>query len=107
MSAIRKISSAACVLLLSGAFQGSAMAADAQPSTGPVDNEQLAKSVKTALDREPALKVSEVYVETAGGKVYLTGLVDTRLERQEASAIAARVPGVSGVANDIGVKNGD
>ena len=47
-----------------------------------------------------------LHVQTLDHVVYLTGVVDTDLEREMAAVIAHRAPGVTQVVNSIGLSGG-
>jgi len=44
-------------------------------------------------------------VQTINGVVYLSGIVDTDLERRNAEAIALKVSGVKDVVNNLATRN--
>jgi osmotically-inducible protein OsmY len=69
------------------------------------DDARLAAQVRRQLDRYPALRGPDISVTAEGSVVYLHGLVDTGLERSMAESVAAAVPGVTRVANMLGVNN--
>jgi hypothetical protein len=64
----------------------------------------LQSSVTDALSKDPALKGQQVTATVAQGQVTLTGTVETNAERQEAETAAANVQGVSGILNNLTVK---
>jgi osmotically-inducible protein OsmY len=65
---------------------------------------ELQHDVLHALNREPELKAGEVGVSVHNGVVTLTGHVHTYPEKDRAEKAAKGVVGVSGVANDLVVK---
>jgi osmotically-inducible protein OsmY len=76
------------------------------PCTAPdcKDDRALTQQVKAALAKQPDLQApNHVYVQTRDHVVYLSGLVDTPFQRQAAESLAASVPGVTRVANGIGL----
>lgn len=69
----------------------------------PGDAEVTAR-VKARFAQEPELEApNQVYVRTINHVVYLTGLVDTPFERATAESLARETPGVTRVANMIGL----
>lgn len=74
---------------------------------GCAGDANITAEVKGLLNQHPALgPPNQVYVQTLNHVVYLTGLVDTGLERQTAKEVATQAPGVTEVVNSIGVNNG-
>ena len=66
----------------------------------------ITADVRALLDRYPALEAPNlIRVQTLDHVVYLSGLVDTPLERQMAEAVALRATGVVRVVNSIAVNN--
>jgi len=63
----------------------------------------ITTSVKSELAEHPELR--DIGVQTIEGVVYLRGLVDTNVEREEAESAARRVTGVTSVVNTIAVRN--
>jgi osmotically-inducible protein OsmY len=67
---------------------------------------QITADVRALLDKHPgAAPPGTVSVQTLDGVVYLYGVVDTDLMRQEAERIALQAPNVKKVVNSIGVLN--
>ena len=66
----------------------------------------LAARVKAALRAEPALKASTVDIGSSGGVVTLYGTADTRANREIAAQVAANVPGVTSVRNQMVIVSG-
>jgi len=63
----------------------------------------ITASVKSELADHVELR--DIGVQTIEGVVYLRGLVDTNVEREEAETAARRVTGVTSVVNTITVRN--
>lgn len=63
----------------------------------------LQASVASALTHDALLKNQPITAYTANGVVTLSGTVETQQQRQEAETVAANVPGVSGIQNNITV----
>jgi cytidylate kinase len=66
----------------------------------------LAALARAALLANPTTRSSTIAVTARAGEVELTGRVMSEAERQEAEAVVARVPGVSGVRNGLIVHAG-
>jgi len=64
------------------------------------DNEIEAR-IKTALYADPAVKGSQVNVDSLNGVVQLSGFVQSEQARQRADQIAASTPGVVKVYNTL------
>lgn len=68
-----------------------------------IADEQIARSVQEALNRDFRLKGSEIRVSTLSGSVTLSGTVATFLDKYAAEQLAKRTAGVRMVANMIQV----
>ncbi len=79
-------------------FAGTAASAQSSSSDG-----DLQAAVANALTHDAMLKNQPVTAYTANGVVTLSGTVETEQQRQEAETVAANVPGVSGIQNNITV----
>ncbi len=74
-------------------------------STGEyVDDSTITTKVKAEFVRDPVVKALDVKVETFKGVVQLSGFVNTDTEKAQAGRVAAAVPGVTGVKNNILIK---
>jgi len=74
-------------------------------STGEyVDDSMLTTKVKASIFNDPALKATEINVETFKGTVQLSGFVAQPADITRAGEIARGVKGVKEVKNDIRVK---
>jgi hypothetical protein len=70
-------------------------------------DEEINADVRLRIDQQPALGPPNLLnVQTLDHVVYLTGLVDTDLERQMAESAARQAPGVTKVINSIGLAGG-
>jgi osmotically-inducible protein OsmY len=68
----------------------------------PVDeNKVLAGKVKSALGADPALKMLAIDAGATDGVVTLYGTADNRRNRDKAAKVAAGVPGVKSVKNEL------
>jgi osmotically-inducible protein OsmY len=74
-------------------------------STGQfVDSAAITTKVKTAIVAEPGLKSLDISVDTFKDVVQLSGVVDSDQAKARATQVAAGVPGVKAVQNDLIVK---
>jgi len=69
-----------------------------------VDDSTITAKVKTQLVQAQSLKAFNIGVETMQGTVQLSGFVNTREQKDQAGTIAQGVKGVTGVQNNILVK---
>lgn len=76
--------------------------ADKAPESAQAkEDAALADKVKSALGADPALRASTVDVGVSSGVVTLFGTADTRAHRDKAAQLAANVPGVKSVKNQM------
>lgn len=76
-----------------------------QEGTGEyVDDTVITAKVKSAIFGDPALKSSEISVETFKGVVQLSGFVSSQSDINKAIEHARSVKGVTSVKNDMRVK---
>jgi osmotically-inducible protein OsmY len=93
-------------LVLTGALPGCAVYRKCGFAGCPGDAEITAQ-VRALFDQHPALKPPNLLeVQTLDHVVYLSGVVDTDLERQMADSVAHEVKGVAKVVNSIGLSGG-
>jgi osmotically-inducible protein OsmY len=69
-----------------------------------IDNSVITTKVKSAIVGDPALKTMQISVKTYKDTVQLSGFVDSAENRRHAGEVAAGVPGVADVKNDLIVK---
>lgn len=69
------------------------------------DTAQAAK-VKAALVATPGLKNLALDVRSSGAEVALFGTVDSKAQRRKAEKVAAQVPGVKSVKNELKIVKG-
>jgi osmotically-inducible protein OsmY len=106
MSRPKQLYSLAFALILAAALPGCA-AYRKCGLRGCPDDAKTTAEVRALLDQYPALgPPNEVWVRSLDHVVYLSGLVNTDLERQIAESVAQEGPGVARVVNSIGVSNG-
>jgi osmotically-inducible protein OsmY len=92
MNGYKTLYAMASVLILSAAAAGCATYGDAK----------ITADVETRLREDPATAPPNlIYAQTSDHVVYLSGLVDTRSEKQEAEADARQIAGVTNVVNTI------
>lgn len=69
---------------------------------------QISADVRALFDRHPELGPPALLsVKTLDGIVYLDGVVNTDLVREEAGSIAMQARGVKSVVNSLGVTSGE
>ncbi|WP_259781002.1 BON domain-containing protein [Aestuariispira ectoiniformans] len=96
---------AAAFSLISVFALGACAETQTSESTGEyVDNTAITTKVKTAILKDPDLKVMQINVKTYKDVVQLSGFVDTAEMKVKAGALANNVAGVSSVRNDLLVK---
>src|SRR3970040_2495508 len=66
-----------------------------------VDDSVITTKVKTAIFKEPSLKVAEINVETFKGTVQLSGFVKSGADINKAVELARGIDGVKSVKNDM------
>jgi osmotically-inducible protein OsmY len=90
----------ASVLLLSAALPGCVTFEKCGFGGCPGDA-KITADVERRLQDTPTPLPNTIYVQTSNHEVYLSGLVDTRVEKAEAETIASQTPGVTHVLNSI------
>jgi hyperosmotically inducible periplasmic protein len=79
-------------------------AADVATAPGNVSDLDVTTAVKTALQRDDALKAFDIQVITTKGDVRLTGSVQTQAQISNAIAVAREAPGVHAVHDELTLK---
>jgi len=69
-----------------------------------IDDALITTRVKAALAADPAVKATQVNVETKDGMVQLSGFVDNAEAKAKAAELARGVSGVTSVNNQVDVK---
>jgi osmotically-inducible protein OsmY len=69
-----------------------------KPKVDPID---MKVKIEGALQRNAVLNARQTKVETSGGKVVLSGIVRSLLEKEQAELAALAAPGVCEVVNNI------
>jgi len=80
-------------------------AATATISDAASGDSQIISTIQGKLYADPSIQSKQISVDAAQGVVTLSGTVATGVERTQASAAAATVPGVKTVVNNIVVNN--
>ena len=70
-------------------------------------DEKISEQIRSALFQRPDFVGSDISVQTRDGVVYLHGLIDSTPLRDDAVAIAQRIPGVKRVVNSIEIRSGN
>jgi hyperosmotically inducible protein len=65
------------------------------------EDKALAARVKSALGSDPRLKLLAIDAGSSSGVVTLYGTADSRAHREQAAQVAADVPGVTSVRNEL------
>lgn len=98
MRSLNSLSQVSVALLLTAAIPVCAIA-------GPTDV-RITSDIKTSYEESTTLRApNDLHVQTIHQIVYLTGLVDTGLQRQMAETIARDIPGVVRVVDSVAVNN--
>ncbi len=105
MSRLKRLHTAATVLVLMSALSGCAAFSKCGFHGCPGDA-QITADVRALIDQHTALKAPNfVHVQTIDHVVYLNGTVDTDVERDLAERVAYEAPGVTEVVNSITLSN--
>jgi hyperosmotically inducible protein len=93
----------AAVLVGAGATGGYKAASDERSVGDILDDTALTSKINAELLQDPITKAHRIDVDTLEGNVILTGVVYTEEESNRAEVIAASIPGVRSVKNDLQV----
>ncbi len=96
--------SAFCLIILLAFFLGCASTKKHEGTGEYVDDTVITTKIKAAILHDPALKVTEINVETFKGVVQLSGFVNSRADINRAVEVARGVKGVTSVKNDMRLK---
>ena len=69
-----------------------------------IDDSAITAKIKARFVDDDVIKSSQIHVTTSNGVVELSGLVDTRIQKDRAEKIAETTAGVRDVKNNIEVK---
>jgi osmotically-inducible protein OsmY len=94
----------AFAFILTGLLSGCA-AYEACGFRGCAGDAKVAANIQASIDQSPGLGPNLIVVQTLDHVVYLYGLVDTDLQRQQAESVALDTPGVARVVNSIATNN--
>jgi osmotically-inducible protein OsmY len=91
------------IILLAGVTALFGCASDRECGVGNCAGDaQITAQVHALFDQHPALQPPNlIYVKTINGVVYLTGQVNTDLERENAGSLALQASGAARVVNSI------
>jgi len=84
-----------------GAAGGYSVGTDERSIGRQWDDAAITSKIKTELIADPVVKARKIDVDTSGGNVMLTGVVQTHREADRAVEIARTVPGVKTVKNNL------
>jgi hypothetical protein len=104
----RGIRASMFTLVLAGALSGCAAYHEYEKcgDDGCPGDAKITAEVKQALARHPDLGGTDtVYVQTVNQVVYLTGIVDSGLQREAAESVAHKASGVTAVVDNISISN--
>lgn len=104
---MRKLSLIAAAFIAAGAVLGSVGCAvtSGQSSVGQyVDDSTITARVKTKMATDPTVSAMRIDVKTVNGTVQLAGFATSQAEKEAAGKMAADVPDVKSVRNDIIVR---
>ena len=102
----RRIRALMFTLVLAGALSGCAAYHEYEKcgDTGCPGDAKITAEVKQALARHPDLEGTDtVNVETVNHVVYLTGIVDSGLQREAAESVARKASGATRVVDNISI----
>jgi len=103
---MKQLRASALALILTGILPGCA-AYTKCGFTGCPGDAKITADVRALFDQHPELEPPNlINVRTLDHVVYLTGLLDTDLQRQMAQSLAHQVAGVTKVVNSIGLSGG-
>jgi len=100
----KTISVAAIVLASMLAITACAQTSTSESTGAYVDDSAITGKVKTAILKDPALKVMQIDVTTYKNVVQLSGFVDSAAMVERAGTVAKQVNGVTSVQNNLIVK---
>ena len=95
------MSGCTAALVGGGAAGGYAVGTDERPVDRMVDDSTITSHIKNEMIKDSTVKARKIDVDTVGGHVTLTGVVETKAESQRAIEIAEHVQGVKSVRNNL------
>lgn len=94
-----------CAALVAAALPACSSSSRTSESAGEyVDSASITAQVKSKMVADPQLSALQIGVETFKDEVQLSGFVDTPATKERAGQVAATVPGVKTVRNNLVVK---
>jgi osmotically-inducible protein OsmY len=88
-------------LAVAGALAGCAQTATSESTGAYLDDSSITAKVKAAIFGDASLKMLDIHVDTRKNVVQLSGSVETPMMIARAGELAANVPGVRSVQNDL------
>jgi hyperosmotically inducible protein len=97
------LSGCTAALVGGGAAGGYAVGTDERPVDRMVDDSTISSHIKNEMIKDATVKARQIDVDTVGGHVTLTGVVETKTEVRRAIEISKGVQGVKSVNNNLQV----
>jgi osmotically-inducible protein OsmY len=101
----RFISTFVVAVTLATSISGCAVTRGHETAGEYADDATITTRVKTRFAKDPTVSAMHIHVNTDKGMVNLTGTAKSQSERDQAERIAAGVPDVKGVQNNITVES--
>ena len=95
------MSGCTAALVGGGAAGGYAVGTDERPVDRMVDDSTISSHIKNEMIKDATVKARQIDVDTVGGHVTLTGVVETKTEVRRAIEISEGVQGVKSVNNNL------
>ena len=95
------MSGCTAALVGGGAAGGYAVGTDERPVDRMVDDSTITSHIKNEMIKDSTVKARQIDVDTVGGHVTLTGVVETKTEARRAIEISEGVQGVKSVRNNL------
>jgi hyperosmotically inducible protein len=100
----RLIQAVVIAVAVAGGVTGCAVTGGQETTGQYVDDATITTRVKTRFAKDPTVSAMRIKVDTMKGVVQLSGNAKSQAERDQAAQLAAAVPGVTNVKNDIQVE---
>jgi hyperosmotically inducible protein len=95
------MSGCTAALVGGGAAGGYAVGTDERPVDRMIDDSTISSHIKNEMIKDSTVKARQIDVDTVGGHVTLTGVVETKTEVRRAIEISEGVQGVKSVKNNL------
>jgi hyperosmotically inducible protein len=95
------MSGCTAAIVAGGATGGYAVATDERPVERMVDDSTITSRINNEMIQDSTVKARKIDVDTVGGHVTLTGVVETKNEAQRAVEIAKGAHGVKSVKDNL------